>query len=123
MKLLLHLALLGLMNLSALCQGAFQNLGFEDADVSSIPPGQTLFLPFSQVFPGWVGYLNDTNLAATAGFNGISLGSPLISLISRSTVYYSNSVISGEFTAGQFTAVLSAGNQPPERHISAAIAQ
>src|SRR5438105_3523438 len=99
---------------SALCQSTFQNLGFEDADLSAIPPGQATFLPFSQVFPGWVGYYNGTNVASEAVFNGVSLGAPLLSLISRSTQFYTNSVI-----AGSYTAVLSAGNLPPNPpHIS-----
>src|SRR5213080_3546037 len=88
-----------IMNLSALGQGTFQNLGFEENNLSAIPPGQTTIVPFSDAFPGWVGYFNGTNPVATAVYNGVSLGAPLISLIGRSTQYYSNSVISGEFTA------------------------
>src|SRR5256885_2056979 len=75
-------------------QGTFQNLGFEDADLSAITnPDQITDLPFSQLFPGWVGYFNGTNLASTALYNGVSLGAPLISLISRDARFYSNSVI------------------------------
>ena len=76
-------------------QGSFQNLDFEAVNIS--PPNQNAFFPFSEVFPGWIGYIG-TNQATQAFYNGVSLGAALSSVFNRSTGY-SNWVISGNFTA------------------------
>jgi len=97
-------------------QGTFQNLDFESAIVPTLPPDQTAFIPFTNAFPGWsVG----TNPAAVAGYNGISVGAALVSIIDGHTADYSNRVISGYFTA-----VIQSGNvSPPLTYGPASVAQ
>lgn len=97
---------------SARGQGTFQNLGFEA--VSIVPPNQSGFFTFVQVFPSWIGYAG-TNQATQALYNGVSVGGALISLIGPYAPQ-SNSVVSG------YTAVLAAGSDGSGL-VSVAIAQ
>jgi hypothetical protein len=86
--------------LTGYAQGTFQNLGFESA---SIPANPGVSIPFTNAFPGWVGFLGPYQ-ATDAGYNGISLGFAELSIIDRGSQSYSNNVI-----AGNYTAALSAG--------------
>jgi len=83
---------------SSSAQGTFQNLGFELATLTNVSPGQIGPVPFTDAFPGWIGYWG-TNPASLAGYNGVGLGSALASIISRSSPEYSNNVIVGNYTA------------------------
>lgn len=118
-RLLLIMALLHALVDYAVGQGTFQNLSFEAANI--VPPNQAGLFQFSQVFPGWTGYIG-TNQAPVALLNGLSLGGAVCSLITRYTPSDSNAVISGTYTA-----VISVGedqiiNNSPEI-IGAALAQ
>ena len=100
-------------------QSSFQNLDFEAAVVPNLPPDQTAFISFTNAFPGWTRYVDDTNLAGVAGYNGISIGAHLVSLVDGHTFFYSNRVIEGYFTA-----VIQSGDaNPPVYDGPAAIAQ
>src|SRR5437870_210517 len=68
------------IHLSGSAQGTFGNLGFESAIVPYLPPGQSAFVEFTNVFPGWTGYYG-TNVADSAIYNSISLGAAFASLI------------------------------------------
>lgn len=84
--------------LSAVGQGAFQNLNFESANVPSLPPDQVAILPLTNVFPGWTGY-SGTSLVTQVYYNGYSLGSALITLINSNTADVGQNVIEGKYTA------------------------
>src|ERR1041384_1479265 len=91
-------------SMMAQAQGTFQNLGFESANVPTLPPDQTAYVPFTNALPYWAGAIG-TNLPSMSGsvlYNGGSIGSALISLISRGTAFYSNDVIAGTYTVGLF---------------------
>ena len=118
--LILILAQFGSTGLHA--QGAFQNLDFESASVVNAPPYQPTMLPIGQVFPSWTAYYGTTPVTQVY-FNGFSLGSALVTLISSNTMYVGGNVIQGNYTA-----TLSAGNEvndqgPTGAFVSAAIAQ
>jgi hypothetical protein len=85
------------------CQGSFQNLDFESANVPYPTSGVSGY-PFAEVLPSWTGYL-DTNQAAGAVYNGVSGGGTLTSLVTADTTYPND----GRVIAGRFTAALSAG--------------
>jgi hypothetical protein len=97
-------------------QGAFQNLGFDSPNVANLPPGGG-FVSVSDAFPGWAGYLG-SDQTTQAYFKGASLGAAAVSLIDRTTPFYSNDVI-----AGSYTAVITAGDGPLGNFASAALAQ
>jgi len=91
-------ALILLVTSSAFSQGTFQNLNFESAN----PAGLTnLYVAFSDAFPGWTGYIGThTSPVGIAGYNFISGGSALITLITPTAPpWYTNSVIAGNYTA------------------------
>ena len=97
-------------------QGTFQNLGFESATIPQPqPPGG--YVPLSDAFPGWTGYIH-TNQTALAGYNFVSAGGAVISLITPTTPSYGDRVI-----AGNYTATLSAGYFGPPVPVSVSIAQ
>ncbi len=77
----------------------FQNLDFESANVPVVPPGQSVALSLSQGLPGWSGYAG-TNAVNYMYYNGVSVGSALITLISPTTANFglSNAAIEGNFT-------------------------
>lgn len=120
MKWQVHLFLSGLtlaFSLAAHGQGTFQNLGFEAAHDL---PAQNGFVPASIAMPGWTVILG-TNQFPDVFCTGVSAGSALVSLIGRNTSGWSNSVISGNYTA-----VLAAGvdlSYPHDSLFSAAISQ
>lgn len=102
---------------AARAQGSFQNLGFEAAHDL---PTQNGFVPASNAMPGWTVLLG-TNQFPDVFCSGVSAGSALVSLIGRNTSGWSNSVISGNYTA-----VLVAGvdlSYPHDSLFSAAISQ
>ena len=105
---------------SALGQGTFQNLDFEAAVVPNLPSDQAAFIPFTNAFPGWMGYAGTNQIQATVAlYNGYSQGAAVDSLIDGHTAVYSNNVISGNYTA-----VIQAGAVgPPEFDAATAIAQ
>src|SRR6266566_5233969 len=61
-----------------LAQGTFQNLDFESAVVPVLASDQPAFVPFTNAFPGWIGY-SGTNQFSVALYNGYSLGAALVS--------------------------------------------
>ncbi len=79
-------------------QGIFQNLDFESPDASALT---NLFVPFADAFPGWSGYIGtSTNPVSVAGYNFVSGGSALVTLISlTATPPTPQSVIEGNYTA------------------------
>jgi hypothetical protein len=97
---------------------SFVNLDFED---TTLPPpanrNQAEFVPFTNAFPGWTGYIASTP-TNQAAYNGVSLGAALVALISTQTGTFSqsNNVINGNFTA----VLCSGGNS---LFVSAALAQ
>ena len=103
-------------------QGNFQNLDFESASAVNAPPYQPTMLPIAQVFPSWTAYYGTTPVTQVY-FNGFSLGSALVTLISSNTMY-----VGGDVIQGNYTATLSAGNEvndqgPTGAFVSAAIVQ
>src|SRR6266478_3755281 len=80
--------------LTALGQGSFQNLDFESANAGGLT---NLYVAISDAFPGWSGYIGtSTNPVAVAGYNFVSGGSALITLITPTAPpQYGNAVIRG----------------------------
>src|SRR5438309_2289602 len=64
--------------LCAEAQGTFQNLDFESPNANNLTSG---FVAFSDAFPGWSGWIGGTNQASLAGYNFISGGLALVTLI------------------------------------------
>jgi len=79
---LLTAALLAATSYLVPAQGAFQNLGFEAANVSGYSPGSSN-VPMTNALPGWSGYYSTASVTnqATAWYDGISLGGAIISVI------------------------------------------
>jgi hypothetical protein len=62
-KLITWLSVVLLATLSAQAQGTFQNLDFQDANLSPIPAGGFGgFVPITSALPGWTGYLGSTEV-------------------------------------------------------------
>ena len=82
---------------SAFGQGTFQNLDFESANFAGLTNS---FVAFSDAFPNWTGYIG-TNHASLAGYNFISAGGAVLTLITPSAPDASTAatVISGNCTA------------------------
>ncbi|HWD19532.1 MAG TPA: hypothetical protein VHB20_09640 [Verrucomicrobiae bacterium] len=62
----------------AFTQGTFQNLDFEAANVFGAQ--QSILIPTSKALPGWQAYVG-TTLQTQVGYDFISTGAPLISLV------------------------------------------
>jgi hypothetical protein len=84
---------------SAYCQGTFQNLDFESAN---IPPGTLIgsILPVTNAFPGWA-------VTTQVGYDGFSAGGAIMSVIDTNP--------GGGFTPlqGQYSAMLFGGEGGP----------
>jgi len=87
-------------------QGAFQNLGFESASLSTVPGDAYGSVQFAQAFPGWTG-LAGTNNQTTALYNRYFLDSSGISIIDSG---WTNPLGSSRgLIEGSFTAILQSG--------------
>lgn len=114
----------GLMSMAVgtgFAQPAFQNLDFESANVPVVPAGQLgSYVPFSDAFPGWTGYLG-TQQVATALEDNLTLGAPNISILAPNWSYFPGLL---PIIEGNYSALLQAGYNPGFTPIeSAAIAQ
>jgi hypothetical protein len=86
--------------LSARAQGTFQNLDFEDANLSPIPAGQFGgFVPIASALPDWAGYLGSTPVTQVLQDN-YTLGAAEIDIIGPNW---------GPVIEGQYTVVLEPG--------------
>ena len=101
---------------SSHAQTAFQNLGFESANVPVIPAGQFGgFVPIADALPGWSGFAGTTQIAqvlennATLGAAGISIFGPDFDM--------------GAIISGRYTALLQAGLGPSGSPVDTSIAQ
>src|ERR1035438_9864759 len=89
----------------ALAQGTFQNLDFESANLSPIPPRQYGgFVPVTDALPGWSGYIG-TNQVTTVLHNAVSLGLATIIIEGPDWSF-------GGILEGQYTLVLQPGDDP-----------
>ena len=86
-------------------QGTFQNLGFESANLSPIPPGQYGgFVPITDALPGWSGYIG-ANQVTTVLQNAVALGDASIILLGPNWSF-------GDIIEGQYTLDLQPGDDP-----------
>ena len=96
-------------------QGAFQNLNFEAAHLTVIPPGQPgVFIPFASGLPGWSGFFGIQ--PATQVFqNGLTTGAASIDILVPNwtapefpVIQGRNSVVlqAGDIVAGQVAATI-----------------
>ena len=95
-----------LLSISARAQTPFQNLDFESAQVPDVYDSFNPYAPFSEAFPGWVGYFG-TNPVSQAFVNTVSLGKYNISILG-----HNDSSGHGPME-GNWTAVVQAGSQFP----------
>ncbi len=95
-------ATFGVCDLNA--QGTFQDLNFESPLGPLVPSGSPGSVPFTNAFPGWVGYVG-TNIATDARIYGINLDNATLALIN-------SNLISVPLIEGNYTAVLQAGINP-----------
>ena|SRR5438876_9410777 len=94
--------------LTAGAQGTFQNLNFEAANLTPVPPGQFGgSASISNALPFWTGYLG-TNQVTQVFHNNVSLGGPSIDIFGPN---WTNDPI----IEGLYTAVLQPGVSPPIR--------
>jgi len=105
---------------SAPAQGTFQNLGFEAAHLSPIPPGQYGGYVSSAIgIPGWVGYLGTTQVTQVLQ-NNLTLGNASIDILGPTWT-------EGGIIEGSYTLVLQPGSNPfsgnPNDHIDASVEQ
>jgi hypothetical protein len=109
--------------LGAVAQGTFQNLDFESPNADNLTND---FVAFSDAFPGWTGWLNGTNQTSLAGYNIVSVGTALATIITPTAPYgFGSYAIDGNYTAtivaGEFgplvgivsTAIAQTGAIPP----------
>ena len=98
-------------------QGAFQNLDFEAANLSPIPPGQSGGLvPITSALPGWSGDLGSTPVTQVLQ-NNQTLGDASIDLLGPSWTH-------GGIIEGQYTVVLQPGFATAgDAYVSASISQ
>jgi hypothetical protein len=93
------MALSGLVALTALGQGTFQNLNFESAVVG--PDASPRTVSFATALPGWTGYFNGTNIALSAIYNTVFIGSSGFALLDNQSSFGN--------TISNSTAILQAG--------------
>ena len=91
---------------SALAQGTFQNLDFESANAAGLT---NFFVAFKDAFPSWIGYIG-TNQASLAGYNFISAGGAVITLITPSAL---DARTAASVIDGNYTATIPAGQTSP----------
>ena len=85
-----------LLNSNASAQGTFGNLGFESANVASLPPGRGAVVPTSDGMPGWTAYYDGVSLT-TIDENTVSLAGASISI--EGPQYDPSHILLGNFTA------------------------
>jgi hypothetical protein len=85
------------MTFYAQAQGSLQNLDFEAATVSPVPPDQFgSLVPIVNAFPGWTGYVG-TNQMTDVLQNNFTLGTAWIDIIGPDWPY--SGIIEGQYTA------------------------
>ena len=113
---------LALVAMSGYGQGTFQNLGFESASLTPIPPGQYGGpVSVTAALPGWTGYLG-TNQVTQVLQNNATLGNASIDIFGPNWSGGGRASI----IEGQYTVALQAGVDPstgPPNLISASISQ
>lgn len=100
-------------------QPAFQNLDFESAHVPDLPPETYEYVPFSDALPGWTGYFG-TNPATTALQNTLTLGLYSVSILGPDFTFPGGGV---QILDGQYSAMIQAGENPPNPPVPTSIAQ
>src|ERR1051326_5997220 len=98
---------------SALGQGTFQNLDFESPNAAVLT---NMFVAFSDAMPGWTGWFRDTNVASVAGYNFVSAGSALVTLITPTAPLGNGALV----IEGNYTATIAAGLAGPNGVLSSA---
>src|ERR1051326_6184287 len=96
---------------------AFQNLDFESANISDLPPNQTEFVSVTNGLPGWSAYIG-TNQLTQVGHNVITLGGANVGVLGPE--YYTL-----QFTQalqGSYSAIIQAGGFD-NQGLAASIAQ
>jgi hypothetical protein len=89
-------------------QGTFQNLDFESATLSPIPPGQYGGeVPISEALPGWTGTINGTPVTQALQ-NNITLGAPSIDILGPSW-NFNPGIIEGNYSVFLQTFISSEG--------------
>jgi hypothetical protein len=79
-------------------QGTFQNLDFESATLSPIPPGQYGGeVPISEALPGWTGSVNGTPVTQVLQ-NNITLGAPGIDILGPAWNDIGPGILDGSYT-------------------------
>lgn len=101
---------------SALWAQAFQDLNFEAANVSNLPPNQSEFVSVANGLPGWSAYIG-TNQLTQVGHNWITLGDANVGLWGPN---YGFGLLSLE---GTYTAILQPGGFDGQGGQPASIAQ
>ena len=86
---------------SALAQG-FVNLDFESATIVPIPGDSLGRVQFAPTFPGWTGYFNGVNMASSALYNDVFIGSSGFALVDQNATFPSLAI-------SHYTAVLQSG--------------
>ena len=98
-------ALILLFATSSAFAQSFQNLDFE---LANVPPTPVFYVAFSDAFPNWTGYLG-TNQASLAGYNFISAGGAVLTIITPSAPGGTAASVIG----GYYTATIPAGQTSP----------
>ena len=107
---------LGLSSLVVSGQGIFQNLGFESANLPTIPSGSFGgFVPVTAGLPGWNAYLG-TNLQAQVLHNSVTLGASVVGIMGPDFSFLTR-------IQGSYTALLIGGVNPNTGNVDASIAQ
>jgi hypothetical protein len=95
---------------------AFQNLNFESANVSPLPPGQSETVSAVDGFPGWQVFYGSAPIS-TVDHNGLSIGSAQMTILGPNSAY--PGIIDGNFSA-----VLIAGFRPAAgAYVNASLSQ
>jgi hypothetical protein len=92
----------------------FQNLDFESANVSNLPPNQFEFVPVADGLPGWSAYIG-TNELTQVGHNAISLGGANVGVLGPTNAF--------QPLQGSYSAILQAGGVVGNPGDPASIAQ
>ena len=112
--LLIWIGLISGISIMARGQGAFQNLGFESANLAPISSGQLGgSVPISDALPGWAGFIGSTQVS-TILQNDYTFGDPSIDILGPNWSY-------GGIIEGQYTLVLQPGG--PGGVFSASVSQ
>jgi hypothetical protein len=86
-------------------QGTFQNLDFESANVTSLPPRAREFVSSLDALPAWTAYLGSSPMSEVL-HNGFTLGTASVSIFGPNL----DPAMGGAIIGGRYSAALQAGD-------------